>query len=436
MNPDLSLISAVLRSEQGYFFAKREGVSAKWFQGENLIKGWKFIEDHVLEFGKTPSEDLFCARMDVALIDAQEDLPVLIAELRTRLLWNHLRGVHEKAGDLIAERRPDEAMEVYQQAIQQARRDKIAGSKIESLLSLGNDVITVYERMKRGDRGILTPWDAINDMTLGWWDGDFVVFVARMGVGKTFAMLMLARQAWMDGKKVLFVGTEMSQIKLATRFFAIHLKLPYNELRHGTLGEFREHELIDGVKQIIDSEGLYVVGDDFDSSLVEIEAAVEEIQPDILFVDGIYLVKNEGRDRHTRVSNTADDLKRLARRRSIPVIASTQFNRDVATNSKSAVSSGNVGITDVIGWDADVMFGMYQTEDMEEDNLMGFRPMKLREGKGRDFFSHWKFDEMVFDQADVGAEAGEFNDSDYNAIPGESVEDVWGNGADDQGDLF
>ena len=166
----------------------------------------------------------------------------------------------------------------------------------------------------------------------------------------TFALLMMARQAWMDGHTVLFVGTEMSRLKLAIRFYAIHLGLPYKELRAGMLGEFREDELFKGVQSVLNSEGLYVVGDDFDASIVEIEAAVEEVNPGILFVDGLYLVKNEGKDRHSRVSNNADDLKRLARRKDIPVITSTQFNRDVKQNSKSAVDAGNVGITDVIGW--------------------------------------------------------------------------------------
>jgi len=160
------------------------------------------------------------------------------------------------------------------------------------------------------------------------------------------------------------------------------------------------------------------------------------VQPDIVLVDGLYLVKNEGRDRHTRVSNNADDLKRMAKRRGIPIIASSQFNREVDPNSKAKVSAENIGITDVIGWNADVIYGMYQTDDMDEDDIMGFRPMKLREGEGKGFFStQWKFSDMSFDQTEDGS--GSFTDTDYDGSIGVAVDDDdgWGDD-DDQGALF
>jgi len=71
----------------------------------------------------------------------------------------------------------------------------------------------------------------------------------------TFCMLMLARHAWMNGKKVLFVGTEMNRVKLAIRLYSIHLKLPYREMRAGTLGEFQEQKLRDGIAEMVGQEG-------------------------------------------------------------------------------------------------------------------------------------------------------------------------------------
>ena len=173
-------------------------------------------------------------------------------------------------------------------------------------------------------------------------------------------------------------------------------------------------------------DGLYVVGDDFDASIEEIAAAADEIKPDIVFVDGLYLVKNQGRDRHTRVSNTADDLKRMARSRGIPIIASSQFNREVDPNSRAKVTAENIGITDVIGWNADVIYGMYQTDDMDEDGIMGFRPLKLREGEGKDFFVKWQLDTMEFEQTEDGS--GDFQDTDYDSAAGAAVDDDWGDG--------
>jgi len=434
MDLDLSFIGAVLRTEKGFYTSKRASVSAHMLQGEVAIHGWDFIENHVLEFGSVPSPEFFSAKTGIQLIDTSDDLSVLIKDLKERALWIELRAGHERAGEFLEKRKSQDALDVFQKTVSKAYKDRVAGGRVDSLMSLGPDVLEYYNRMKSGERGILSPWDAMNQSTLGWWGGDFIVFVARMGTGKTFSMLMLARQAWLSGKRVLFVGTEMNRIKLAIRFYAIHLKLSYQELRVGELGEFNEKRLIDGVNDLMSQDGLYIVGDDFDASMDEIEAAVDEVDPHLVLVDGLYLVKNEGRDRHTRVSNNADDLKRMAKRRDLPIIASSQFNREVDTNSKAKVSSENIGITDVIGWNADVIYGMYQTDDMREDRIMGFRPMKLREGTGNDFFTKWRFDDMDFEQ-DEDQNSSASGDYEYKGVDIRDPDDGWGDD-DGGGTLF
>jgi replicative DNA helicase len=293
---------------------------------------------------------------------------------------------------------------------------------------MGDEVIAAYLKIKEGERGILTPWDSINDATLGFVGGDFVVLVARMGVGKTWAMLMLAMRAWMDGKKVLFVATEMARMKLAIRFFCLYLKLPYYEVTHGKLDAFREGELMTAVKDLAKQRGIQIMGDNFDAKIEEIYAAIEHDKPDVLFVDGMYLIKNKGANRHERVSNTADDLKRLAKQKNIPVVCSSQFNREVDPNNMQAVDATNVGITDVIGWNADVMYALYRTTDMEADNIMGWKPLKLREGSGKGFATNWNFRDMNFEQITA---AGGFSDRDtYNGGSG-SVDNGGSKIADD-----
>jgi len=438
MDLDLSFIGAVLRQKGAFVLAKREGIKTEMLEGA-APAGWEFIDNHILEFGDLPSIEFFSAKTGIEVLDVKERADVLVADIRDRALWNKLKGAHETARQLLENNDGHGALECLQEAVRESHRDGITGNKIGSLLGLGSDVLAFYKRMKSGERGVLSPWDAMNQMTLGWWPGDLVVFVARMSVGKTFTLMMLARQAWLDGYKVLFVGTEMSRVKLAMRFYAIHLKLPYKEFRRGQLAAFTEEKMIEEISALLNERGLDVVGDDFEAEIAEIEAAVEQVQPDILFVDGLYLVRNTGISRHERVSNTVDDLKRLARRKNIPIIASSQFNREVAVNTRGAVNAANIGITDVIGWDSDVIFGMYQNEDMREDKMMGFRPLKLREGEGQDFFCKWNFDEMVFDQeaVDSDIESG-FDDESLDGIPGISIgDDGWGDDDDgDSGALF
>jgi hypothetical protein len=85
----------------------------------------------------------------------------------------------------------------------------------------------------------------------------------------------------------------------------------------------------------------------------------------------------------------------------------------------------------------DVMYGQFQTDDMAEDGVMGYRPMKLREGKGDEFYTKWDFDDMDFKQDATSSDVDKKYSDDYDGIPGATVdgESGWGqDGGED--DLF
>jgi len=433
MDLDLGLVSAVMSGgSKAYFAAKRSGITSSALNGAPS-EAWKFIETCVIETGDLPSLDYFLAKTGLELTEVEDSVSSYIEEIRKRALWKKLRSGHESVEKKLKDKKPDAALEELAQVLREVRSMRKGSSPTGSLLSLGKDVLEYYDRVKSGERGVLTPWESVNEMTLGFWPGDFVVVVARMGVGKTFALLMMARHAWRSGKRVLFVGTEMSRIKLAMRFYSIHLRAPYKDLRRGHLGQYQEEEFRKGVDSILNEDGFFIVGDDFNAEMSDIETAIEEVEPDIVFIDGIYLVKNVGHDRHTRVSNTADDCKRLARRKNVPILVSHQFNREAGMGSKAVISATNVGITDVIGWNADVMLEMWQTDDMREDNYMGWKPLKLREGEGREFMTKWNFELMEFGEVDM---RDSYKDEDFDNAPDGGSKDDDGFKDKEQGDFL
>jgi replicative DNA helicase len=237
--------------------------------------------------------------------------------------------------------------------------------------------------------------------------GDFTInsthnYIANNLVAhNTWAMILVARAAWLNGYKVLFVCTEMAKARIAQRFYAIHLRMNYQNMRRAKLGDFAEAKMFDEIDSMIENEGIYIVGDDFDITLDSIEAAIYETRPDIVVIDGMYLVKVPGvYDRHTRVSMVADHIKKLAKRYGIVGCASTQFNRTVSDDDPDTIDIANIGITDVIGWDADIAFALVQTGDFKQDGLMKIMMLKMREGEIMDLVSKWDFKTMDFGQAD------------------------------------
>lgn len=398
MDLDIHFFSALIRGgSKTYYTVKERGIVPSVFPSQ-FKDVMKFIDDHVLEFGEMPSSEFFAAKTNLEIIEVKDPIDVYIDEIKKRHLWNELRIAYDDVGELLNKGLPKEAFDALQKSIRDIDNNAKMTAKVGSLLAVGKDVMEQYQRIKNGERGILTPWPVFNEMTLGFWPSDLVSVIARLGIGKTWALIMLCREAWVSGKNVLFISPEVSRLNIAKRFYSLHLKLPYQLVRKGRLDETQEQILSCGVREIGEENGIKILGDEVPATIDEIILAVETTKPDIVFVDGMYLVKNSGATKHEIVSNTADDLKRIAKEKNIVVVCSQQFNREGGTSTRAGIRAENIGLSDALGWNSDLLLGMYQLDDMKQDKTMGWRPMKLREGEGFDFYTRWDFQMMDFGQ--------------------------------------
>jgi|SRR3990172_5262015 len=416
MDLDRGLLWHILSSkhrEKTYKTVTEAGINDAYLYGAGR-RVWVYLEEYGKEYGEVPTLALVQERIGFE-VDPQEfegtSLKFFINEIQNRKLTNLVRDGTEKVVELLEGHKPNEAFSELQGTIKTVLDAKANESKITTLFALGERVLEIYDRMKRGERGISSPWPSMDKITLGWWPEDLIVICARLGVGKSQSLILMARTAWKEGKRVLFVSTEMSQLKLAQRFFAIELHLSYRDLREGMLGDLTEEKFKEGVRNLQKQDGIYLIGGDFDITIDSISAVVEECHPDLILVDGLYLIRAGGNDRREMVSNAIDDMKRLAKRKMIPVVCTSQLNREVRKNATSA-GAENIGVTDVIGWDADYIFAFLQSEDMRLEKKMKVQPLKMREGDGEEFMVNWDWDTPNF--SEVADPDDEFKDGEFD----------------------
>ena len=396
-----AFVSAVIASGvEGYKSAQSKGVISE-FLGAPARDAWDFVVEFYGKHKDLPSVEVISGKTGVSLPKDPPKEPVdfFIDEVLNLRLHAQVGQKLEAVAGLLTARRPQEAYEAYSAGLRDIRKEGIAVSKTLSLPSLGPDFLDYYELVKSGHRGVETPWPTVNDSTMGFWPEDFVLYVARLGVGKTWTLVQVMLHAWFHQKKrVLFVTTEMSREKILQRTYALHFKLPYEELRRGRLSEFAEKRFREGVMEMKDMDGLYIVGGGFDFTMDSLEAAIEESEPDLCVVDGAYLIKTSGDGRMERAANSFDELKRCAKRNKIPIVASTQFNREAKTNSSDSVSVEKIALSDAAGWNADLIFGLVQTDEMRAAGRMIQKPLKFREGVGEDVICNWDFKMMDFSE--------------------------------------
>lgn len=424
MDIDFGLLAACVKAGRvGLKQLSDNGISEEMLAGQPARQLFNFIRSHTKEHGATPSPDFLQMKLGIVLPEVTDPPSVFVKEIRRRHLWNLQVQFLQEFGDLVNERKIEEAQARQEQFQRELRSASATPASVTSIWSAAEDVIQAYTDAKAGKMGVPTPWPTLNRMTMGWGAGDFIVFVARLGIGKTWALLMMAEYAWKNGYHVLFISPEMAKYRLAMRAFALNLGMSYSNIRSGQLGDLQEPTFLKRVREMEGEQGFDVLGSNFRCTPQNIEDALAVVRPDILFVDGLYLVKGEGRNRTESTANVADELKMMAGHYEIPVVTSTQFNRDVKRNDPSTVDVGSIGVSDVIGWDADNAYAIVQTDDMRTNRELMMRPVKAREGgEMSDLWLNWDFDKMLF--TEQGQERSDtFTDQEFDKYAQEATED-------------
>jgi hypothetical protein len=362
-------------------------------------KAWEFLRGHFGTYDEVPSIEAIESSTGIDLGGSMsESYQFFLDEIFKRRLWQLQRHGTKAVLEKLETKDPTGAAEIWTEIHRKIQEEALTVRKVESLLSLGKGVIADYKDAKAGKRGIPTPWPSMDNQTLGWWPEDLILFVGRLGVGKTWSLVICAHKAWMAGHKVLVVSTEMNKMQMARRFFALHLKLPYDEIRRGKLGEFVESKFFQGVEEIMGGDGVNIVAGDFDYSIDNIATVISDTKPHLMCLDGPYLIKNVGKDRHEKVSNTFDDLKKIGKRTSVATITNLQFNRSAKTGQSQTIAADNIGITDVAGWNADAAYGLQQSDDQRANWQMGIKGLKIREGMPDEFLINWNHGAMDFSE--------------------------------------
>lgn len=417
MDFDKGLLVALLREgKPGLKVLANKGFAKSHLSAE-VLPAFTFFQQYTQKHGEVPSIEQVCYEAGIALDGSLSGAVDYFAEkIIDRAVHNKLDEMMGKMRGAMNANKPRDALAMLEESLREMRKERMAGSLVESLPGLGKEVMEYYERIAAGLTGIATPWPTINAATMGFWPEDLALFVARMGVGKTWISLMLAGFAWeqeiveTDGTKrparVLYATTEMAKVRVAQRWFSIKFKLPYGNFRRAKLNDFQLKAFKDAVQSMATATNFNIVGGDFDFSMDSFDAAVEESNPDIIILDGAYLLKVQGANRMERAANAFDELKRLAKRRKKPIVVTMQFNREVKTNSPKTVAAESIALTDVAGWNADLIYGLIQTEEMRSSKRMCLKPLKVREGESDDLELNWNFDTMDFSELPKAAPMG------------------------------
>lgn len=369
-----------------------------------------FCLEHMRKHGEVPSPALVEEKLGFRLPYAPDAASYYVDELVSQFQRNQLT-------ELILAQAPAVATADDPGVVAEDLRRAAA-----SLLNLGvanietdmaEDAAARYDRYLKakehvGLLGLPTAFATLDQMTQGWLPECFAGFVGRPGTGKTFQLLLQAHAAWLAGADVMFVNKELSTEMMDRRSDALIFRLPYERFRNGALSRGEEERYKDGLADLEAKRGQFAnVGSvrwvHGTSTVSGILGKVEEHRPDLLIVDGAYLLMDEerGKTDTEKQKNISRGIKMVAQRTKVPTIISIQLNRDGdAVKTKRMPTLSDVYGSDAYAQDVDYLFALTQNTDQRDRREMHVLPLKTREAAPIPFAIRWDFDQMLF--ADLG----------------------------------
>lgn len=227
---------------------------------------------------------------------------------------------------------------------------------------------------------------AIDSFFQGFRRGEFTVFAARPGAGKSVIILNLLKRLAEHGKKTLLMSMEMSIPEITDRLCAQSTLIPINRVRArlpadvvalsgfmGTLSSWEGTVLMD--------ESPQVTPDSLEAKCREARESLGGL--DFVLIDYLGLMEMPGRgEKWERLGNISRRMKILAKTMGINVVAAHQVNRESDKQRDSRPRLSNLADSSSVERDSDHVFLIHRKSldsNVREDELL------LHDKLGADF---------------------------------------------------
>ena len=286
-------------------------------------------------------------------------------------------------------------------------------------LDLYRDVDLIVEDLTSIQKAIPSTWEWFDDALNGGFQENgraLYVFAGETNIGKSIFLGNIATNIANQGKNVLLITLEMSELLYARRICTNVSKIPLKELaiNSQSLRQALKEQEDDGKGRIFIKE--------FPPSTVtpnQLKAFIKKIVDQGIKIDAIVLDylnllhSTVGSNSYERIKNVTEQVRAMTYVFNCPIISATQLNR-------AGFSSANPDLTTIsesvgLAATADVIVSIYQNEEDRELGIIRLGMMKNRYGpRGHTQAMRIDYSTLTITQAEEGIQSLE--DSSYNIL--------------------
>lgn len=279
-----------------------------------------------------------------------------------------------------------------------------------------DDIDILIDDLNTEQSFIPSKWEWLDD-TLG---GGFLesgkalyVFAGETNIGKSIFLGNIAHNIASQGKNVLLVTLEMSELLYAQRICSNATKIPMKELRQNG----------PSIKNAIARENGKVFIKEFPPATItpnQLKAFIKKfgekgIKLDAIVLDYLNLLHSTvGNNSYERIKNVTEQVRAMSYMFECPIISATQLNRSGfdQDNPELATISESIGLAAT----ADVIASIYQNDEDRELGIIRLGMMKNRYGmRGNTQAMRIDYSTLTIEQAD-DVDLEEAEDDTLNAL--------------------
>jgi replicative DNA helicase len=378
------------------------GVQDDWFFVEENKAVWKFIRQHWTRYQEVPTGvtvlDNFPTYRLLAVDDNIDYLLDQLIEYRKR---QSTITVVQDASEAIASGDHNTAIAVLGQGVAKLLDE---GSRESTDIDLTNNATKRFDEYlnvktrPNGLLGIATGFKTIDQATAGLQPGQLITIIAPPKTGKSVLALQVAVNVHNDGFVPLFQSFEMNNIEQQHRHDAMRSHIAHSRLIRGALTKEEEARYQKVLEEMESMHKFYLTDAVSAMTVTGLAAKIDKLRPDIVFVDGVYLMVDEitgEQNSPQALTNITRGLKQLAMAKKIPIVISTQVL--LWKMKKRQVSADAIGYSSSFYQDSDVILGL-QKQDEEDDTSRELRIVASRNCGPASSDLLWDWEEGKFEE--------------------------------------
>jgi len=230
--------------------------------------------------------------------------------------------------------------------------------------------LALDEYFKKEDTKVIrTGFGKLDRQIGGLYKGSLYAIGGVPAVGKTTYVLNIINHICRQGHKILMISLEMPYREVEGKLISELSGISTSRIRN--FENEKDEKIVDkikGARTKIYKYQLYFIGSN-GIYTYEIEEAIKNLgEVDIVFVDYLQRLKTkEGKDRYEKISKISSELKTIATKYDIPVVAIASLNRAYSERANKEPALSDFRDSGNIEYDLDVALLLYREAQYKED---------------------------------------------------------------------